>query len=402
MMDFRQEDSQRRILVLRGREVTFRAWEGLSYVPEPAAPQLQVLNLYVPECCGEKAPVFFPSAIGGYMEAMPIRPEVYGDGSGNASAEALARGYIVASPGARGSLTNGNGKWVGKAPAAILDLKAAVRYLKTILPQVGGDPEKIVSNGTSAGGALSALLGASADAPEYGPYLEKMGAAGGSDRIFASSCYCPITNLEHADMAYEWQYGHLTPDSEISRNLAQAFPGYVEALLPGGRNLEGVEAFVRQKLVESARTAPQIPADCGIDLAAGTVDMDRYSAFITRMKPPAAFDSPELSTAENLLFGSETEKVRHFTPVFPENRAPEEQVYLMNAMNFLGNSGCARHFRIRHGAADRDTAFSISAMLTLCMEAQGKNVDYFLPWGVPHSGDYDLEELFAWMDRICK
>ena len=401
-MDFRQEDSQRKILVLRDREVKFLAWEGLSYVQNPAAPQLQVLNLYVPEGCGGMAPVFFPSAIGGYMEAMPIVPEVYADGSGNAAAEALARGYIVASPGARGSLTNVDGKWVGKAPAAILDLKAAVRYLKTILPEVGGDPDKIISNGTSAGGALSALLGASGDAPEYTPFLESMGAAKESDRIFASSCYCPITNLEHADMAYEWQYGHLTPDSEISRNLAQSFPGYVEALQPGGKNLEEVEAFIRQKLVESARTAPELPAQCGIDLEAETVDMNRYSAFITRMKPPAAFDAPALSTAENLLFGSETEKVRHFTPVFPENRAPEEQVYLMNAMNFLGNSGCVKHFRIRHGAADRDTAFSISAMLTLCLQAQGREVDYFLPWGVPHSGDYDLEELFAWMDRISK
>lgn len=25
----------------------------------------------------------------------------------------------------------------------------------------------------------------------------------------------------------------------------------------------------------------------------------------------------------------------------------------------------------------------------------GKNVDYALPWGVPHSGDYDLVELFV-------
>ena len=396
-MEFILEMGCVRTLTLRGREVTFRAWEGLSYVRNPAAPKLQVLNLYVPEGC-ENSPVFFPSAIGGYMEAMPIRPETYPDGSANAAAEALARGYIVASPGARGSLTQVDGKWVGKAPAAIVDLKAAVRYLKTVLPQVGGDPEKIISNGTSAGGALSALLGASGDAPEYAPYLAEAGAAEGSDRIFASSCYCPITNLEHSDMAYEWQYGHLTPDSETSRALARTFPAYVDSLL----GMERVDTFVRQKLLESAGTAPVLPPDCGIDVESGIVDLNRYSGFITRMKPPAAFDSPELSTAENLLFGSETEKVRHFTPVFPENRAPEEQVYLMNAMNFLGNSGCARHFRIRHGAADRDTAFSISAMLTLCLLEKGREVDYFLPWGVPHSGDYDLEELFAWMDRICK
>ena len=33
---------------------------------------------------------------------------------------------------------------------------------------------------------------------------------------------------------------------------------------------------------------------------------------------------------------------------------------------------------------------------------QGKEVDYHLPWGLPHSGDYDLDELFEWIDGICK
>lgn len=30
------------------------------------------------------------------------------------------------------------------------------------------------------------------------------------------------------------------------------------------------------------------------------------------------------------------------------------------------------------------------------------NVDFALPWGLPHSGDYDLEELFAWIDGLGK
>ena len=32
----------------------------------------------------------------------------------------------------------------------------------------------------------------------------------------------------------------------------------------------------------------------------------------------------------------------------------------------------------------------------------GINVDFAYPWGVPHSGDYDLSELFSWIDGICK
>ena len=74
----------------------------------------------------------------------------------------------------------------------------------------------------------------------------------------------------------------------------------------------------------------------------------------------------------------------------------------MNPMCFVDHHGCVQHWRIRHGAADRDTAFHISAMLSLSLAQRGREVDYFLPWGVPHSGDYDLEDLFSWMDKICK
>jgi len=81
--------------------------------------------------------------------------------------------------------------------------------------------------------------------------------------------------------------------------------------------------------------------------------------------------------------------------------APGHIVGMMNAMNYLGNPGCAKYWRIRHGAADRDTSFAVSAMLAAGLEAKGKNVDYFLPWGLPHSGDYDLEELFGWIDAVC-
>ena len=70
----------------------------------------------------------------------------------NTIVEALAHGYIVASPGARGR-TIGN----GKAPSAIVDLKAAVRYLKYNDKRMPGDANKIISNWTSAGGALSTL-----------------------------------------------------------------------------------------------------------------------------------------------------------------------------------------------------------------------------------------------------
>lgn len=51
---------------------------------------------------------------------------------------------------------------------------------------------------------------------------------------------------------------------------------------------------------------------------------------------------------------------------------------------------------------DRDTSLAISAMLTAVLREQGVKVDFAYPWGIPHAGDYDLDELFAWIDSICK
>ena len=50
------------------------------------------------------------------------------------------------------------------------------------------------------------LMGSTGNHPDYEPYLQALGAADAGDDVFAASCYCPIINLEHADMAYEWEF----------------------------------------------------------------------------------------------------------------------------------------------------------------------------------------------------
>lgn len=51
---------------------------------------------------------------------------------------------------------------------------------------------------------------------------------------------------------------------------------------------------------------------------------------------------------------------------------------------------------------DWDTAMPVPAILALKLKEQGKDVDFAAAWGKGHAGDYDLEELFAWIDSICK
>ena len=82
--------------------------------------------------------------------------------------------------------------------------------------------------------------------------------------------------------------------------------------------------------------------------------------------------------------------------------ADGQQIKMMNPMNYIADEKAvkAEHFRIRHGAVDRDTSLEISAMLTVSLENHGVDVELQYPWGMPHAGDYDLEELFAWIDKI--
>jgi len=49
-------------------------------------------------------------------------------------------------------------------------------------------------------------LGATGNSPDYEPYLKELGAAEERDDIYASMDYCPITDLPHADLAYEWVF----------------------------------------------------------------------------------------------------------------------------------------------------------------------------------------------------
>lgn len=119
------------------------------------------------------------------------------------------------------------------APAGVTDIKAAIRYLRYTDDIVPGDAAKIFVFGMSGGGAQSALVGATGDSELYDPYLEQIGAVQGvSDAVFGSMDWCPITNLDSANEAYEWMMGvtrsGLSDEEQaISDALAAFFAEYI-------------------------------------------------------------------------------------------------------------------------------------------------------------------------------
>lgn len=83
--------------------------------------------------------------------------------------------------------------------------------------------------------------------------------------------------------------------------------------------------------------------------------------------------------------------------------ADDKLIRLMNPTIYIceDRTTIAKHWRIRHGSFDRDTSLAIPIVLATLLKNRGYNVDFELPWGIYHSGDYDLAELFTWIDGLC-
>ena len=199
-----------------------------NYVTKPSRPQDQKINIYIPEGATKASPImFYVNNAGWQANTYPENTITDGqdyDGTANKVGVALREGYVVVSYGGR-SRSNGltDGKYLGHSPAIMVDTKAAIRYLrfnKKALP--AGDTEKIFITGTSGGGALSTVIAASGNSPDYFKDLLEIGAAGISrakdgslvsapgigDNVLGVIAYCPITDLGHSCYGYEWLFGN--------------------------------------------------------------------------------------------------------------------------------------------------------------------------------------------------
>lgn len=492
-LDFSDASYREVSLSYNGTPVSFRYYQNIYYVTNVVDSTYQKMNLYIPAeyytggsvngYTAETAPIFLYHKVAGYTAAKATtlasavakrgprpggRPQggpgmgpggpqggPQGGPMGGGPAEpedeslipseitdspehpfmplaALLRGYVVAAPAVRGRTCPS-----GQAPSAIVDLKAAVRYLKFNDAKMPGDASKIISDGTSAGGALSALLGATGNHPDYEPYLKELGAAPATDDIFATQAYCPITNLEHADAAYEWmfgsldesQHGAITPEMKaVSQELAAAFPAYVNSLdYVNARNQkvdmneDGTGAFTGW-VCHFLRESAQEQVDAGKDLSAypwvevkdgkvGKIDFEGYVRYVGRKKTPVAFDALDNTTGENNEFGTPEVPNRHFTAFSMERNtaegaqmAPEALIHMMNPMYYITDevAQTSPHWRICHGTKDSDTAMAIPILLATNLLNHGFDVIFLATWDQPHGGDYDTEAQFDWIDTISR
>ena len=219
---------------------------GISYCETPADSSYETLAVFVPgdyfsgtengdgtyTCeinpdasvngySAKTAPIVMPIETPGYTAQTALT-------SYTSLTEYMEAGLVYVHAGCRGRDAG--------APAGVADLKAAIRYLRYTDEDTPGDAERIFVFGMSGGGAQSAVVGASGDSDLYTPYLEQIGAVQGvSDAVYGSMDWCPITNLDSADEAYEWMMGvtrsGLSEDEQaISDAMAAAFAEYINNL----------------------------------------------------------------------------------------------------------------------------------------------------------------------------
>ena len=223
-------------------------WQtGILYCNNPADETYENLGLYVPGAyltgtengdgtytctvntsgaaggfTAETAPIVIPVETPGY--AAMAAPTGYV----SSTASYTDAGFIYVYAGCRGREAG--------APAGVTDLKAAIRYIRYNGDLVPGSVDRIFSFGMSGGGAQSALLGATGDSALYEPYLEAIGAVSGvSDAVAGSMCWCPITGLDYASEAYEWNLGvtrtGLSAEMQaLSDAMAERFALYINEL----------------------------------------------------------------------------------------------------------------------------------------------------------------------------
>ena len=237
----------------------------VAYCTNQVSPQHQSMAIYVPQeyltctaqesekynclinLSGQKgnytssnAPIVMPVETPGY--AAMKAPTSY---SYDTVSEYIENGIVFAYAGCRGRY-EGSETYIAGAPWPVTDLKSAIRYLRYNKDKLPGSTDKIYTFGMSGGGAQSCLMGVTGNSELYTKYLEENGAAmkdanGNAlkDNVKGSQCWCPITNLDTADAAYEWNIGqYYSTDTRadgtftklLSDDLSAKFVEYINSI----------------------------------------------------------------------------------------------------------------------------------------------------------------------------
>jgi len=304
----------------------------------------------------DTAPIVYLNECGGWRSSSPR----------SADTSYLEKGMIYVTAGARSrdAVSEDGTTRTGKAPTQMVDLKSGIIELRANADVIPGDKDRIISVGTSGGGQMSSALGASGNMPEYYEYMYESGVLGVTknadgtyesvypDNVYAAQLYCPIADIENADLAYAWWWTDLADDggtyggsmTDFERRLqeleADAFIPYLNSLglkdadgneltLTGLRSgsyydavlqniSDALNAYVEAGLIDPAEAYPDSDAWL-TENADGSWSVTDLRGFMigtglvnNRNKAIPGFDAMDKSAENNAFGASDTEAV-HFS-----------------------------------------------------------------------------------------
>lgn len=186
---------------------------------------------YTPNAGTQKMDIYLPAGAGPF----PVIINIHGGGfkfgdkgmvDAHPGQEFLQAGYAIASIDYR---LSGEAKF----PAAVLDAKAAVRFLRANAAKYKLNPDKIVAFGQSAGGNIAAMLGTTGDVAEFDD--ASLGNAGVSSRIQAVVDWFGPTDFGQMDAQAKAQG---CSASDQKHNAADSFESlYLGATVPDAPDL---------------------------------------------------------------------------------------------------------------------------------------------------------------------
>lgn len=225
----------------------YQVWclEDILYTMKATTPKFQRMSIFVPKeylnadgtvneegangkYTAKTAPVIFENNSAGYMQM----PHTWLGGPRDEAGKYLERGMVYVTCGSRGRESRDQeGKLCGKSPWTLVDLKTGIRFIRHNADVLPGDFSKVISVGWSAGGAMSTLLAVTGNSENYTSFLEENGAfMDEKDDVLASQIYCPIIDLDHADIAYEWQFNKDKENEASPAGPAGVMSPFQEAL----------------------------------------------------------------------------------------------------------------------------------------------------------------------------
>lgn len=430
---------------------------GIQYCSNPADASYEKMGIFIPAayltknsdgsfsinpsgtCNGytaSTAPVVIPVNTPGYSaQSAPTgkssKVESYTD-----------EGLIYLWPGCRGKDAS--------APSGVTDIKAAIRYYRRLVKEgsTPGDTTCMFVFGHSGGGAQCAILGSSGNSPLYDKYLEELGAeTAHADDLLGAMCWCPVTNLDQANGAYEWNMGRTrsglyAADQDISKALSGVFADYINAI--GLRHPKSGEVLKLEAtddgyfqagsyysyMMEVINDAvSRYNKNNGGNVSSySTSDPDALYTFANSNKKASkglgafdAYDGESRTSAANLLFDPEgvwshydkylAEIVATYAPqyksAFDADLAQVDRLgndlqtrlamytpmyYLVNNSRYYawggtGSSDVAPYWRIRSGIKQGDTSLCTETNLALALSDYDgvRDVDFGTIWNQGHT-----------------